>query len=345
MYTHALLLLLFAQDPFDGIDAVARKTLKDHRHVGLVVGVLHPAGTQVLGVGRISADRPEAPDGRTIYEIGSITKTYTAALLAALAARGKLALDDPVARHLPEGWSMPSRDGTVVTLAQLASHTSGLPRLPYNLGAKRVDDPYAEYSEQRLRDFLSSHTLGRPPGEKYEYSNLGAGLLGWTLGRIEGGGYEKALSAVLLAPLKLDDTRVTLDGERLKRLAPGHADGLRTRNWSLATLAGAGALKSTADDVLRWLEANLGEAPDGLGKILAVTHEKRSSAGGPAWAGLGWHVSPLGRRTMIWHNGGTGGYRSFCGFVPETKTAVVVLANSTGEVDAAGVAILELLQR
>ena len=345
MYTLALLPLLFAQEAVDGLDAVARRTLREHKHPGLVVGLLREGKPSVQGFGRVSLDRPEAPDGRTIYEIGSITKTFTAALLAHLAAQGKLALDDPVARHLPEGWTMPSREGAVVTLAHLASHTSGLPRLPHNLGAKRIDDPYAEYSEARLRDFLGSHRLGRAPGDKYEYSNLGTGLLGWTLGRIDGRGYEAALAERVLVPLQLEDTRVTLDEARRARLAPGYADGRPVRNWDLATLAGAGALKSTADDLLRWLAANLGEAPGELKRVLAVTHEKRAAAGGPAWVGLGWHVSPLGDRTMVWHNGGTGGYRSFAGFVPETRTAAVVLANSTGDVDAAGVAILELLQR
>jgi CubicO group peptidase (beta-lactamase class C family) len=327
----------------DRIDAVAKDELARGRHVGFVVGVLKDGARAVRGYGRLAADRPEAPDGRTVFEIGSITKAFTGILLADAAVEGRVALDDPVRRHLPEGWKIPVREGREITLAHLATHTSGFPRLPANLAFKDPSNPYASYSETDLSSFLGSYMLRREPGDRYEYSNLGAGLLGRAL---SGGDYEKLVLARIASPLGLEDTRIALTEDQKRRLGPPHAVvGKPAANWDLPTLAGAGALRSTADDLLRFLEANLGAGP---GTALALSHEERFRAGpqGPR-IGLGWHLTPLlsNGKIMIWHNGGTGGYRSFAGFVKETRTAVVVLANTAADVDGLAVALLELLNR
>jgi CubicO group peptidase (beta-lactamase class C family) len=168
------------------------------------------------------------------------------------------------------------------------------------------------------------------------------------LGRADGRPYEELVVERLARPLGMEDTRIRIDDASKARLAPPHlAGGAAAKNWDLAALAGAGGLRSTADDLLRFLAANLGGAPSDLLRAMELSHEARAKVqeGGP-WVGLGWHRTRLGDgRTMIWHNGGTGGYRSFCGFVKESGTAAVVLANSTADVDALGVAVLELLGR
>jgi CubicO group peptidase (beta-lactamase class C family) len=327
----------------DRIDAVAKDELGRGRHLGFVVGVLKDGARSVRGYGRLSAERPEPPDGRTVFEIGSISKAFTGLLLADLVLQGRAALDDPVRRHLPEAWKLPSREGREITLLHLATHTSGLPRLPANLVFKDPANPYASYPEADLASFLGSYVLRREPGDRYEYSNLGAGLLGRALA---GAAYEEAVVARIASPLGLEDTRIALSEDQKRRLAPPHAAvGKPAANWDLPTLAGAGALRSTADDLLRFLEANLGAGP---GTALALSHEERFRAGpqGPR-IGLGWHLTPLlsNGKTMIWHNGGTGGYRSFAGFVKETRTAVAVLANTAADVDGLAVALLELLNR
>lgn len=311
----------------EAVDAAARPYV---RHA-LVVGLLRDSRPEVYGYG--------GADGRTVFEIGSITKAFTAQLLVQLAAEGKVGLDDAVQRHMPAGWVVPARDGRPITLAQLASHSSGLPRLPSNLDPRDVRNPYADYSDERLRAFLAGHALRRAPGERYEYSNLGAGLLGWVLARVDGRSYEDAVVARLCAPLGMADTRIRLDDGQKRRLAPGHDGGKRVYNWDIPVIAGAGALRSTADDILRYLAAQFEGSP-------AHAPRMRATEGGP-WVGLGWHLSPLpdGTRTMVWHNGGTGGYRSWAGFVKETRTAVVVLANSTHDIDPLGVALLARLQR
>ncbi len=330
------------------IDAIAKDELARGRHVGFVIGVLKDGARSVQGYGRLSADRPDPPTGDTVFEIGSITKAFTGALLADLSVGGWVALDDPVRRHVPEGWKVPARKGRDITLAHLSSHTSGLPRLPANLVFKDPSNPYARYTEADLAAFLASHVLRREPGDRYEYSNLGAGLLGQALARAAGGSYEELVVARIASPLGLADTRVSLSDEQKIRLAPPHAAvGKPAANWDLPTLAGAGALRSTANDLLSFLAANL-EPPAPLRKAMDLSHEERFRAGpnGPRVA-LGWHLAPLlsNGKTMIWHNGGTGGYRSFAGFVKETRTAVVVLSNTAADVDGLAVALLELLNR
>jgi serine-type D-Ala-D-Ala carboxypeptidase/endopeptidase len=303
------------------------------RPLSLAVGVLKDGRSEVLGYGALP------PDGRTLFEIGSITKVFTAQLLVQLAAEGRVSLDDAVQRHVPPGWVVPSREGRPITLVQLATHTSGLPRLPDNLGARDLRNPYADYNDDRLRAFLAGHVLGRSPGGRYAYSNLGAGLLGWILARVDGRSYEDAVVARLCDPLGLRDTRIRLDPDQRRRLAPPTADGKPGWNWDIPVISGAGALRSTPDDLLRFLAAQFDGSPAHAPRV------KVSDAG--TWVGLGWHISPLPQsgRTMVWHNGGTGGYRSFAGVVKESRTAVVVLANSTEDVDPLGVALLELLQR
>ncbi|HEX7898155.1 MAG TPA: serine hydrolase domain-containing protein [Planctomycetota bacterium] len=336
MYKTAPVLVLLAAcaapAPDPGLRAKVDAAVAGTPRVDLVVGVIADGRPSVFGYGA---------DGATVFEIGSITKAFTGALLATLAAEGKVAPDDPVQRHLPPDWTAPSRLGRPITLAQLATHTSGLPRLPDNLGPKDLRNPYADYSDARLREFLARVTLGTSPGERYAYSNLGAGLLGWILARVDGRSYEELVVDRICGPLGLKDTRIALSDGQKRRLAPGHSGGQAVWNWDIPVISGAGALRSTADDLLRFLAANL------EGRFAASHQPRFRTSEGDTWVALGWHVSPLpGGRPMVWHNGGTGGYRSFAGFVKESRTAVVVLSNTAEDfVDPLGVAILELLQR
>ncbi len=337
MYRIAALLTVLAgcastPAPAPSLRAAVDAAVGPLRSPALVVGVLRDGRPEVFAYG--------SADASTIFEIGSITKVFTSRLLVLLAAEGKVALDDPVQRHVPPGWVVPARDGRPLTLAQLATHTSGLPRLPANLDPADARNPYADYSDERLRAFLAGHKLRRPPGERYEYSNLGAGLLGWVLARVDGRSYEACLVARVCDPLGLHDTRIRLDDAQRRRLVPGHSAGVPVWNWDIPVISGAGALRSSAPDLLRFLAENLAR-PDAT-----HTPRVRTSEKGP-WVGLGWHLSPLPEsgRTMVWHNGGTGGYRSFAGFVQESRTAVVVLANSTEDVDPLAVAVLDILQR
>lgn len=315
----------------------------------LVVGLVNEHGARVYGFGRLSADDPTTPGGDTVYEIGSITKAFTGVLLAEMVGRGEVALDDPVQKHLPDSVKLtrgpggPGR-GKPITLDHLATHRSGLPRMPGNFAPKDPANPFADYTVEQLHGFVTSHKLAREPGESYEYSNLGYGLLGYVMARSAGADYEQLLIGRVCEPLNMRDTFITLDDARRNRRAPGHdADGNPQPDWDFPTLPAGGALRSTANDMLAFLSAHLemtDPPPDvKLAEAMRLARTPRARADGDNDIGLGWHVNT--NRKAVWHNGHTGGYHSFAAFVPEKKVGVVVLSNTaTGHVDAVGSMVL-----
>ncbi len=297
--------------------------------VAIVVGVIEPAGRRVVAYGSLAKDDKRSPDGDTVFEIGSVTKVFTSLLLADMAQRGEVALTDPVAKYLPSGVKMPERGGRVITLEDLARHRSGLPRLPTNLEVNAdPKNPYAHYTVKQLYEFLSSYSLPRDPGGLFEYSNLGGGLLGHVLSLASGKDYESLVQSRICRPLRMSRTAITLSPDMQSRLAPGHDSRLeRTPNWDIPTLAGAGALRSTANDMLSFLAAQLGYTNPELAPAIAVTRSNWQPANAGMEIGLGWLKRPKKGSEVIWHNGGTGGYRSFAGFDPKARAGVVVLTN------------------
>ncbi len=310
--------------------------------VGVVVCVVDDAGSCCLSDGLMAKGSDRKVDEKTVFEIGSITKAFTATLLADMVLRGEVALDDPVEKYLPPGSKVPARNGKQITLRHLATHRSGLPRLPDNIEPADPDNPYADYTEKRMLDFLSKYELTRDPGEQYEYSNFGAGLLGFVLARKAGKPYEQLVIERVCTPLHMKNTRITLTDDMKSRLASGHADGKPVKNWDLDALAGAGALRATPLDMVNLIEANLKLADTPISKALQASYKDRTATGKADLSmGLGWHVWNRHDTTVIWHNGGTGGYRSFCGFSPEKKLGVVVLSNSNIGLDEVGLHILD----
>ncbi len=329
--------------PDSAVLAILRERVDAGRFAGIAVGlVAHDGSRRVIAYGPRAGVVPF--DGNTVFEIGSITKTFTAAILADMVAKGEVSLDDPVVKYLPPGTVIPARDGRQITLLDLATQTSGLPRMPTNFAPKDADNPYADYTPEQMYQFLGGYALTRGIGEKYEYSNLGVGLLGQALARRAGRDYEAVVTDRVLKPLGMTDTRITLTASMQRRLAPGHAeDGTLARNWDLPTFAGAGALRSTVNDMLRYIRANADSASRPLGPTLAMTHVERRPAGSLVMTiGLNWHRlrTPSGA-VLVWHNGGTGGYRTFTGYREATGDGVVVLANTSQSVDDIGFHLLD----
>jgi serine-type D-Ala-D-Ala carboxypeptidase/endopeptidase len=315
-------------------DAEIRRILKERievqkQGVGIVVGVIDASGRRVVAEGVRAKGDTRALDGATVFEIGSMTKVFTGLLLADMVAKDEVRLDQPVAELLPDGVSVPVRSGRQITLVDLATHTSALPGLPTNFSPKDMRNPYVDYTADQLYAFLGGHALAYDIGGKYAYSNLGAGLLGHALARRAGGDYETVVRRRILGPMGLRDTAIALTPNLRGRLAPGHDGGLQpAANWDLTTLAGAGALRSTADDMLTFLGAATGLSPSPLKPALDAMLAVRRPADGPIMQiALGWHVATAGGREVVWHNGGTGGYRSFFGYDPAAKVGVVVLTN------------------
>jgi len=302
-----------------------------HQSVGIVVGMIGPDGRKVVGYGALEKGDPRVLNGDTVFEIGSVTKVFTSLLLSDMVQRGQVALTDPVSKYLPASVRMPQRNGKQITLLDLATHTSGLPRLPANLKPKDSANPYADYSVAQLYEFLSSYELPRDIGSQYEYSNLGGGLLGHVLARCAGTDYEALVRARITVPLDMKSTGIALSPEMKARMAAGHDGKMNpAANWDLPTLAGAGGLRSTANDMLTFLAANLGYNKTPLAPAMAAMLEVRRPSGTPGLeVALAWHIySTASGATMIWHNGGAGGYRSFIGYDPKTRIGVVVLANA-----------------
>jgi D-alanyl-D-alanine-carboxypeptidase/D-alanyl-D-alanine-endopeptidase len=311
-------------------DLLVERIDKQHQSVGIVVGIVDSTGRRTISYGKFDTGDNRTVDGNTIFEIGSVTKVFTSLLLADMVQRGEVALTDPVAKYLHAGVKMPVRNGRQITLEDLATHTSGLPRLPSNLSPKDAANPYADYSVEQLYQFLSGYQLTHDIGSQYEYSNLGGGLLGHVLARRAGMDYEKLVRSRICEPLGMRSTAITLSEEMKTRFAVGH-DGTmqKVAYWELPTLAGAGALRSTANDMLTFVAANLGYVKTPLAPAMTAMLAVRRPTGEPGLeVGLAWHILTHDGHEIVWHNGGTGGFRSFIGFESKTGMGVVVLSNA-----------------
>jgi D-alanyl-D-alanine-carboxypeptidase/D-alanyl-D-alanine-endopeptidase len=309
-------------------EILVRRIDEQKQAVGIVVGVIEPNGRRVVAYGNLAYGDPRTLDGDTIFEIGSITKVFTSLVLADMVSCKEAALDDPAAKYLPETVKMPERNGKSITLLDLSTHSSGLPRLPSNLKLKDPCNPYSGYSVDDLYQFLSGYTLPRDPGSEFEYSNLGGGLLGHLLAYRAGTDYESLIGTRITRPLRMPDTGITLSSSMKQRMATGHNAMLApVANWDLPTLAGAGALRSSANDMLTFLEAVLGYKESPLAPAMKAMLEVRRPAG-QTQIGLGWLTYSNDGREIAWHNGGTGGFRSFVGYDPKERIGVIVLSNS-----------------
>ncbi len=312
--------------------------------VGMTIGVLQGGKQQVFGYGRMSRDDSRVPDGDTIFEFGSATKVLTGILLADAVVSGQVKLDTPAGELLPKGVKMPAKRDRPITLRDLSTHVSGLPKIPDNMKVANPDNPYADYLEKDLYAFLKNHKLERAPGAKSDYSNLGQGLLGHLLSLKAKKSYEDLVRTRIAAPLKMSSTRITIDKESQSRFAPGHAaDGRPAPAWDLPVLAGAGGVRTTVNDMLLFAAANLAPPKDKLGRALEMAwkiHQKPIEKDDPS-LGLGWHVTPDGTR---WHNGETGGYHSIILINRTTRSSVILLTNTaTVEVDQLAIDIFRMI--
>ncbi|MBI2431887.1 MAG: beta-lactamase family protein [Candidatus Hydrogenedentes bacterium] len=257
------------------VDGAVHKYMQSKRSAGLAVGVIADGEVFSFFHGSNGRDGSATPDENCIFEVGSITKVFTATLLADMHLRKEVHLDDPVNKYLPASAKLPSRGGVDVTLRHLATHTSGLPRLPENLSGTNFNaaNPYAHYTEEDLYVCLAKTRLTSKPGTKSNYSNLGFGLLGHVLAKAAGTDFETLIKQRICKPLGLIDTTIHLSQEQQQRLAAGHSGGKRVLNWDLAALAGAGALRSSLRDMLRFLRANLEPSSTPLEAALNFAHE------------------------------------------------------------------------
>lgn len=307
----------------------------------LVIGVARDSRQEILAYGSIADDRKSEANGDTVYEIGSVTKTFTALLLADAVQRGDVTLKQPVQGLLP-GYTIPKSGERAITLLDLVTQSSGLPRLPENLLPKDLANPYAGYTAQDMKLFLAGYRLPRAPGERYEYSNLGFGLLGKALAARSGASYEELVRARIAAPLGMRDTAITLSPRMAEHLARGHdGAGKPTGLWDLGAMEGAGALRSTGHDLLAYVGAHMHPPSGSLSRALAaVARPQRPTDDERRRIGLAWQVESRQGREIVWHNGMTGGSSAFVGFTGDGERGVVVLTNIARDVSEIAFAAL-----
>ena len=330
--------------------------LKGKPYLGVVVVVVSKGKREIVGLGKVSSKGGESvPDENTLFEIGSITKAFTGTLLARLTLLGKVRPDDPVNKYLPENLRLPSRDHRDVSLLHLATHTGGIPVQPvslpfYALTSSNPSDPYAEFGPDRLSKTLKALKPDHPFGSRFRYSNLGVGVLGHALAGANGSqSFEEALAQQVLQPLGMPDTVLKPASAKIGNLAVGHSKaGKVASGWTFATLEACGGLRSNGKDMAIFLESAGSMRETILKNAFEMAQRPwRETGSTDKFVGFCWmrQKSPGGDATLIWHNGGTGGYRSFLGFIPESNIGVVVLSNSAHSVDALALSILRELER
>lgn len=329
----------------DEVKALLVKLVDEEKRVpGIVVGMIadDPPERWVVGYGKLSATDERVPDGDTVFEIGSITKLFTGTLLAQAVLNGEVKLDDPISMYLPEGVVAPEYEGRSITLLDLATHTAGWPKWPGNLNVNDLDD-IANYNTDRMYDFVSSYHLTRAPGSTIEYSNFGFGLLGNLLARHLGQeNYEALLVERITRPLDMNSTCITLTPEMRPRLAaPYDALLLPSRSWEAPALDGGGSIRSTANDMLTFLAANMGLTKTELQPAMQLANTPQRPIFGQDYIGLGWGLYQSGKG-IHQHSGETVGYHSYLAWDPERKIGVVVLTNAVISIDDVG---LQLIRR
>lgn len=301
---------------------------------GIVVGISSPQGRRIVSYGTLSVQDHRKVGSTTVFEIASLTKVFTALVLADMAARKQVTLDAPVGTCLPAGVSVPEHGGKQITFVDLATHSSGLPLRPSNLASQTALNKYAGYTVEQLYQGLADFKLTRDPGSAFEYSNWGFGLLGNALAHCAGKSYAELLAERVIGPLKMRDTMFVPSSALRSRLAAPYDGKLQpVSNETTGALDAAGGLYSTVDDLLNFIEVFLGHGPQPLVAAGETMLEPRRPGDGPdTRMGLGWRVTTAHDITTIWSSGRADGYRAFMGFDPRQRVAVVALTNAATNV-------------
>jgi CubicO group peptidase (beta-lactamase class C family) len=297
-------------------------------NVGLSTGVYNKGQEYFYNYGETKQGNNQLPTNRTLYDIGSITKTFTATLLAIAVDQGKATLTTPIYKLLPDSVTAnPALKS--ITLDELANHTSGLARLPPNITEHQSDSnqPYWDYDEQQLFSALRHLALSHAPGTNYDYSNFGAGLLGVLMEIFFHQPYQQLVNKYILLPAAMTQSHFQMGVADQKLLAQGYNEQLQAvPSWNFQALQAAGAIKSSSSDLLAYGKLQLGSANETLNKALKLTHQITYDHGSNV-IGLGWQYLPDNRR-LLQHSGGTGGYRSIVCVDLDRNIVVIVLTNN-----------------
>lgn len=326
------------------IDSVVRGYIQKSNTVGVSIAIFKDGQSRTYNYGETKKGTGQLPNIGSIYEIGSITKTFTATLLAWYVNEGKLSLTDPITKYLPDSVAAnPSLKN--IKLVNLTNHTSGLPGLPANFTAQKAyqeTNPYKNYTKEMLFSYLKGCTLRSEPGTKYAYSNLAVGLLGIILERVSGKPYEQLVSDIICKPLGMKSTLQHFYPLISPRFTTVYDENSRqTPAWDFDALEACGSLRSTVNDLLLYTKANMIKADTKLSKAFELTHQITFS--NDTKVAMGWHIIKVDGVSYYFHNGGTDGSSSFLAYNIEKNIAVIILSNSGASTDTTGVGLLKLL--
>ncbi len=327
------------------VEDILQPFMFESKSVGLSIGILKDGKQYFYNYGETVKGNKQLPTNKNLYEIGSITKTFTGILLAKAVTEGKLKLTDPVNKYLPKNAAWLIFEGDTAKIINLSNHTSGLPPLPDNFDFTNEANPYKDYDEAKLLAYLKTAKLQRKPGTKFEYCNLGVGLLGYILSKTYKMPFEEMVTKFIASKAGMTDTREFLQKEDSALFMQGYNAALEKQSqWDLGALTAAGSLRSNTSDMLKYAQLNLQTTDPVLQKAITLSHIQTFTDGQQKIA-LNWFIQNWGWGNILFHGGATGGYRSFLAINPVTKNAVVILCNSFTNIDAAGVALQKFLDK
>ncbi len=332
--------------PFEKIKNYSFSYLSDSGNVGIAIGAITPQGIFKYCAGNTNKSGKETVTSKTLFEIGSITKTFTGLLYTIFVQKGFISPNDFIDKYLPRNVTLPEKSKNKIKLWYLVTHSSGFPKLPSDFFTKvdfNIKNPYINYDSTDLYYYLSTFIVGKA-GKKTSYSNLGIGLLGQILASINHTSYEKLITDFICKPLILENTFLTIrDSADYKKLAKGYNLGKEVINWDFDVFEGAGAIKSNLDDMLTYLSENINpQSSDSMNTAIRKSQVRLLKYSHSNDIATCWFIKKYKhKRRILWHDGGTGGFRSFIGFDLQTKSGIVILSNSTNSVSESGFLILQ----
>lgn len=326
----------------DSIDLLVEKFVRPYIQngatAGIMLAVIDGKQQRKYSYGTIAKTSKQLPDAsKSIFEIGSVTKIFTSLLLAKEVVGGNMHLEDPISKYLPDSIPRLAWHGHPISLVQLSNHTAGFPRLPENIFTTNavLADPYRHYKVDSLFHFLKKYKVSSQTGVNFSYSNLGAGVLGVALERHNNKSFEQLVIDNICLPLGMKNTSLKDAG-----VVQGYNEkGRPTSYWHLESLAGSGAIRSTLDDMIIFMKAQVG-SKNKLTKAIHLTHQITFANDDQIMA-LGWRIKKAGNKKIFHHSGGTGGFRSFVAFDDESQKAIIILSNAALDITAIGFSIFE----
>jgi CubicO group peptidase (beta-lactamase class C family) len=322
------------------IDSIVKPYMQNPNHNSLSVGILKNDTVYFYNYGEIKTNSNILATKNSIYEIGSISKTFCGNLLAQAIIEKKINLDDDIRKYLKGNLKNLQFNNQPILIKHLANHSSGLPRLPEDLFHQKnfnIKNPYSNYTNKQMLNYLSTITLNKTPGSENEYSNLGVGLLGYILEQVYQKTFSELITEKIKAPLKMKNTGV----QKIKpdSILIGYENGKEVLNWQFTCLEAAGSIYSTTEDMMEYVKNNLQK-----NIYKELEHGVTFNTGHKI--ALTWHF--LKRKNdpeLIWHNGATGGFSSFIGLIKEKNTGFIVLTNSSAETDVLPISIYNYLKK